>query len=76
MFTKARYGGTIKASKPIMNQEGQNQSLYKARHPSIPIEEVVANDINIRYKLFSDRDNGSKHWGKNSYNKDSRVYVH
>ena len=44
MFAKARYGSKIKASKPIMNDEGRI-SLVKARHPLIPIDEVVANDI-------------------------------
>jgi DNA mismatch repair protein MutS2 len=44
MFAKARYGSRIKASKPKMNNEGRI-SLFKARHPLIPIEEVVANDI-------------------------------
>ena len=44
MFAKARYGNRIKASKPIMNHEGRI-SLVKARHPLIPIDEVVANDI-------------------------------
>lgn len=44
MFAKARYGNQIKASKPTMNQEGRI-SLVKARHPLIPIEEVVANDV-------------------------------
>ena len=44
MFAKARYGSKIKASKPLMNNEGRI-SLVKARHPLIPIDEVVANDI-------------------------------
>ncbi|WP_428909324.1 endonuclease MutS2 [Niallia sp. Krafla_26] len=46
MFAKARYGRTIKGSKPIMNQEGRI-SLVKARHPFIPIDDVVANDITL-----------------------------
>ena len=46
MFAKARYGNRIKASKPIMNQEGRI-SLVKASHPLIPIDEVVANDITL-----------------------------
>lgn len=46
MFAKARYAKKIKASKPLMNNEGRI-SLNKARHPLIPIDEVVANDINI-----------------------------
>lgn len=44
VFAKVRYGRKIKASMPAMNNEGRI-SLYKARHPLIPIEEVVANDI-------------------------------
>ncbi|MDR7000916.1 endonuclease MutS2 [Neobacillus niacini] len=44
IFAKARYGRQIKASMPIMNDEGRIR-LFKARHPLIPIEEVVANDI-------------------------------
>lgn len=46
IFAKARYGKLIKASMPIMNHEGRI-SLYKARHPLIPLDEVVANDIMI-----------------------------
>ena len=46
MFTKARYAKRIKASKPLMNNEGRI-SLNKARHPLIPIDVVVANDMNI-----------------------------
>lgn len=44
MFAKARYGKTIQGSKPKINQEGKI-ALYKARHPLIPLEQVVANDI-------------------------------
>ncbi|WP_251549485.1 endonuclease MutS2 [Neobacillus muris] len=46
IFAKARYGKKIKASKPQMNNEGKI-SLYKARHPLIPMDEVVPNDILI-----------------------------
>ncbi|MDE3839846.1 endonuclease MutS2 [Bacillus methanolicus] len=46
MFAKARYSGKIKASKPLMNNEGRI-SLIKARHPLIPIDEVVPNDISL-----------------------------
>ncbi|WP_042459540.1 endonuclease MutS2 [Neobacillus dielmonensis] len=46
IFAKARYGKKIKASKPEMNNEGRI-CLYKARHPLIPIDEVVPNDILI-----------------------------
>ncbi|MED4224216.1 endonuclease MutS2 [Neobacillus cucumis] len=44
IFAKAKYSKKIKATMPIMNHEGRI-TLYKARHPLIPIEEVVANDI-------------------------------
>jgi DNA mismatch repair protein MutS2 len=44
IFAKARYGRQIKASMPSMNNEGRIV-LYKARHPLIQIDEVVANDI-------------------------------
>jgi DNA mismatch repair protein MutS2 len=44
MFAKARYGTKIKASKPIVNNEGRID-LIKARHPLIPIDEVVSNSI-------------------------------
>ncbi|HEY2421368.1 MAG TPA: endonuclease MutS2, partial [Neobacillus sp.] len=46
IFAKARYGRQLKASMPIMNHEGRI-ALYKARHPLIPIDEVVANDIKL-----------------------------
>jgi DNA mismatch repair protein MutS2 len=44
MFAKARYSKRIKGSKPKMNDEGKI-SLFKARHPLIPMDEVVPNDI-------------------------------
>ncbi|WP_160722095.1 endonuclease MutS2 [Bacillus sp. USDA818B3_A] len=44
IFAKAKYGRKIKASMPVMNNEGRI-ALFKARHPLIPIDEVVANDI-------------------------------
>ncbi|WP_174729676.1 endonuclease MutS2 [Mesobacillus harenae] len=44
MFAKARYGSRIKGSKPSVNNEGRI-SLFKARHPLIPIDEVVPNDV-------------------------------
>lgn len=44
IFAKARYGRKMKASMPHMNNEGRI-ALFKARHPLIPIDEVVANDI-------------------------------
>ncbi|UOE54622.1 endonuclease MutS2 [Bacillus sp. CMF12] len=46
MFAKARYSKRIKASKPKVNNEGKI-SLFKARHPLIPMDEVVANDIKL-----------------------------
>jgi DNA mismatch repair protein MutS2 len=44
IFAKARYARQIKASMPIMNNDGRI-ALFKARHPLIPSDEVVANDI-------------------------------
>ncbi|MEH6995272.1 endonuclease MutS2 [Neobacillus drentensis] len=44
IFAKARYGRKMKASMPLMNNEGRI-ALFKARHPLIPMDEVVANDI-------------------------------
>lgn len=44
IFAKARYGKEIKGSKPSINHEGRIV-LYKARHPLIPLNDVVANDI-------------------------------
>ncbi|WP_042354848.1 endonuclease MutS2 [Bacillus rubiinfantis] len=44
IFAKARYSKKIKATMPLMNNEGRI-TLYKARHPLIPVDEVVANDI-------------------------------
>lgn len=46
IFAKAGYGKKIKGSMPTMNRDGRI-SLFKARHPLIPIDEVVANDIMI-----------------------------
>ncbi|XJZ26420.1 endonuclease MutS2 [Bacillota bacterium Lsc_1132] len=46
IFAKARYGKKMRGSMPIMNQEGRI-ALYKARHPLIPMDEVIANDIMI-----------------------------
>ncbi|MGN7176517.1 endonuclease MutS2 [Paenibacillus sp. FSL R5-0490] len=45
-FAKARYSKRIKASKPKVNNQGKI-SLFKARHPLIPYDEVVANDIKL-----------------------------
>lgn len=44
MFAKARYAKTMNGSKPILNQEGRVK-LFKAKHPLIPADTVVANDI-------------------------------
>ncbi|USK69440.1 endonuclease MutS2 [Peribacillus asahii] len=44
VFAKARYAKTINGSKPQLNQEGRVK-LFKAKHPLIPADVVVANDI-------------------------------
>ena len=44
IFAKARYGNSIKATKPLLNNEGR-MKLNKARHPLIDRKQVVANDI-------------------------------
>ncbi|WP_400242707.1 endonuclease MutS2 [Niallia sp. JL1B1071] len=44
MFAKAKYAHRLKASKPKINDEGKIV-LLKAKHPLIPPEVVVANDI-------------------------------
>lgn len=44
IFAKARYGKEMKATRPAINDDGIIR-LYKARHPLIPIDEVVPNDI-------------------------------
>ncbi|MDG5471010.1 endonuclease MutS2 [Jeotgalibacillus sp. ET6] len=44
MFSKAKYGRSIKATKPEVNNQGVIH-LNKARHPLLPMEEAVANDI-------------------------------
>lgn len=46
IFAKARFGKSMKATRPGINKEGRIQ-LFKARHPLIPSEEVVANDITL-----------------------------
>ncbi|HBZ09369.1 MAG TPA: endonuclease MutS2 [Bacillus bacterium] len=46
IFAKARFGKAMKATSPDINKEGRIQ-LFKARHPLIPPEEVVANDISL-----------------------------
>jgi len=44
ILAKAKYGQAHKCSKPEMNTEGYI-NLRKARHPLIPMDEVVPNDI-------------------------------
>lgn len=44
IFAKAKYGAANKCTKPEMNTEGYI-NLKKARHPLIPIDEVIPNDI-------------------------------
>ncbi|KOO52407.1 endonuclease MutS2 [Viridibacillus arvi] len=44
ILAKAKYGQANKCSKPIMNSDGYIK-LGKARHPLLPIEKAVANDI-------------------------------
>jgi DNA mismatch repair protein MutS2 len=46
MFAKARYGTKIKGSKPAINNKGIIK-LFKARHPLISADEVVANTITL-----------------------------
>lgn len=46
MFAKARYSKRINASKPKVNQDGRI-ALFKARHPLIPADVVVANDVTL-----------------------------
>ena len=46
MFTKAKYGKSIKGTKPEINGQ-QVLRLNRARHPMLPIEEAVANDIEL-----------------------------
>ena len=46
MFAKARHSKRVKGSKPKVNNEGRI-ALYKARHPLIPADVVVANDVTL-----------------------------
>ncbi|WP_370295177.1 endonuclease MutS2 [Rossellomorea marisflavi] len=46
MFTKAKFGRSIKGTKPIVNQD-KRVRLNKARHPLLPMDEAVANDIEL-----------------------------
>ena len=44
IFAKAHYAKAIKGSMPMLNNEGRVK-LFKARHPLIPADIVVPNDI-------------------------------
>lgn len=44
IFARARFGKAMNATRPVMNHAGHIR-LYEARHPLIPPDEVVANDI-------------------------------
>lgn len=46
MFARAKLGQTMKASMPKMNDQGIIK-MQQARHPLIPADEVVANDIEV-----------------------------
>ncbi|SFJ14306.1 DNA mismatch repair protein MutS2 [Halobacillus dabanensis] len=46
MFARAKLGKQMKAAMPEMNDEGRIK-MQQARHPLIPQEEVVPNDIEI-----------------------------
>jgi DNA mismatch repair protein MutS2 len=46
MFAKGAYSQKIKGSKPKINNQGYIR-LVKARHPLIPKEEVVPNDVEL-----------------------------
>ncbi|MDQ0351201.1 DNA mismatch repair protein MutS2 [Alkalibacillus filiformis] len=46
MFAKAKLSRSMKASKPEMNQDGVIH-MRQARHPLIPSDEVVSNDVEL-----------------------------
>ncbi|WP_087971848.1 endonuclease MutS2 [Oceanobacillus rekensis] len=46
MFARAKLGQEMKAAKPKMNDQGYIK-MQQARHPLIPIDEVVPNDVEI-----------------------------
>lgn len=46
MFAKALYGRSIKGSKPVINDHGTIR-MFKARHPLLPADKVVPNDITL-----------------------------
>ena len=46
IFAKARLAKSMKASKPVMNRKGYIR-IHQARHPLLPLEEAVPNDIEL-----------------------------
>ncbi|KGP90873.1 recombination and DNA strand exchange inhibitor protein [Pontibacillus chungwhensis BH030062] len=46
MFAKARFGKTMRAAKPTINDQGIIK-MKQARHPLIPEDEVVPNDVEL-----------------------------
>lgn len=46
IFAKAKYAKTEKATKPAVNDQGEIY-LKRARHPLLPRDQVVANDIEL-----------------------------
>jgi DNA mismatch repair protein MutS2 len=46
IFAKAKYGKTIKGSMPRINHQGFVH-LIKARHPLLPMDEAIPNDITL-----------------------------
>ncbi|MEQ6375719.1 endonuclease MutS2 [Bacillaceae bacterium S4-13-56] len=52
IFAKARFSREIRGAMPKINGSGQLKML-QARHPLIPIDEVVPNDIELGYDFTS-----------------------
>lgn len=46
IFAKAKFGNSMKATRPMLNDKG-NMMLKKARHPLIPVEQVVPIDVQL-----------------------------
>ncbi|MED4464075.1 endonuclease MutS2 [Metabacillus fastidiosus] len=46
MFAKARYAKEINGTKPLINNERVIR-IFKGRHPLLPVDKVVANDIEL-----------------------------
>ncbi|UFT97976.1 endonuclease MutS2 [Radiobacillus kanasensis] len=46
MFARAKLGSQMKAARPTMNDQGIIK-MKQARHPLLPVDEVVANDVEI-----------------------------